>query len=238
MHRRPICRGIPGGSGALGTMPAMDAAPLGPAASVDASPEGATDERPSGPQRAVAGPVRPAPSDPAVAVADPAVAAADPEGPAYSSVLRTALAVGTVLALVAALVLRFWTSSDLWLDEALTVNISKLPIHEIPSYLRRDGAPPLFYFLLHFWMGVFGSSDLAVRALPGCSASPPSPSSGWPGAAWADAPRRGRRCCSWRPRRSPSATTPRRGCTRWSPCSPCAASWPSTGRSGRRGRAT
>jgi hypothetical protein len=33
--------------------------------------------------------------------------------------------------------------------------------------LKRDGAPPLFYVLLHFWMGVFGRSDVAVRALPG-----------------------------------------------------------------------
>ena len=55
---------------------------------------------------------------------------------------------------MAALVLRFWTRSDLWLDEALTVNIARLPVHEIPSFLRRDGAPPLFYVLLHFWMGL------------------------------------------------------------------------------------
>jgi uncharacterized membrane protein len=69
--------------------------------------------------------------------------------------------------MVAALILRFWTRSDLWLDEALTVDIARLPIHEIPSYLRRDGAPPLFYVLLHFWMGWFGTSDVAVRSLSG-----------------------------------------------------------------------
>ena len=79
----------------------------------------------------------------------------------------TVFGVGTVLVMVAALVLRFWTRSDLWLDEALTVNIARLPIHEIPSYLRRDGAPPLFYLLLHFWMGWFGTSDVAVRSLSG-----------------------------------------------------------------------
>jgi uncharacterized membrane protein len=93
--------------------------------------------------------------------------AGDDEGPPFTHTLRTVLGVGVVLVMVAALVLRFWTRSDLWLDEALTVNIARLPIHEIPSYLKRDGAPPLFYVLLHFWMGVFGTSDVAVRSLAG-----------------------------------------------------------------------
>jgi hypothetical protein len=82
---------------------------------------------------------------------------------------RVTVAIGVLVALVLAfsLVLRFWTTSDLWLDEALTVNIAKLPLHDLPTYLKRDGAPPLFYVLLHFWMGIFGSSDLAVRSLSG-----------------------------------------------------------------------
>ena len=91
----------------------------------------------------------------------------DPEGPAFTPITRKAIGAGVVLVMVAALVLRFWTRSDLWLDEALTVNIARLPIHEIPSFLRRDGAPPLFYVLLHFWMGLFGTSDVAVRSLSG-----------------------------------------------------------------------
>ena len=91
----------------------------------------------------------------------------DPEGPPFTPTTRSAIGVGVVLVMVAALVLRFWTRSDLWLDEALTVNIARLPLHEIPSYLRRDGAPPLFYVLLHFWMGLFGTSDVAVRSLSG-----------------------------------------------------------------------
>jgi len=77
------------------------------------------------------------------------------------------LAVATVVVLVGSLVLRFWTRSDLWLDEALTVDIAKQPLHQIPSFLKRDGAPPLFYVMLHFWIGWFGTSDLAVRSLSG-----------------------------------------------------------------------
>lgn len=81
-------------------------------------------------------------------------------------------AVGRVLPLVALLatavgvVLRFWPRRDMWLDEALSVNISSLPLGEIPDALRHDGHPPLYYFLLHLWLRL-GSSDWWVRALSG-----------------------------------------------------------------------
>jgi uncharacterized membrane protein len=68
---------------------------------------------------------------------------------------------------VAAVILRFVTRSPLWLDEALSVNIAKLPIGDIPEALRHDGHPPLYYVLLHGWMSVFGEGDVAVRALSG-----------------------------------------------------------------------
>src|ERR1700678_1876078 len=57
--------------------------------------------------------------------------------------------VGVVLALGVALWLRFWTPSALWLDEALTVDIARAPLHQIPGLLADDGAPPLYYYLLH-----------------------------------------------------------------------------------------
>jgi hypothetical protein len=91
----------------------------------------------------------------------------DPEGPPFSPITRRLIAVGVVLVLLVCMVMRFLTVSDLWLDEALTVNISRLPLHQIPSFLKRDGAPPLYYVLLHFWMGWFGTSDEAVRSLSG-----------------------------------------------------------------------
>ena len=91
----------------------------------------------------------------------------DPEGPPFSRVTMGVIAVVTVAVVVFSVVLRFWTTSDLWLDEALTVNIAHLPLHEIPSYLKRDGSPPLYYYLLHFWTSWFGTSDVAVRSLSG-----------------------------------------------------------------------
>lgn len=78
-------------------------------------------------------------------------------------------AIGVVVAAVVAagVVVRFVTRSDLWLDEALTVNIARLPLGDLPGALRRDGAPPLYYAVLHVWTRVFGTSDLAVRSLSG-----------------------------------------------------------------------
>ncbi len=74
---------------------------------------------------------------------------------------------GIVVAVVAGTVLRFWCRSHLWLDEALTVHIAQLPLRRIPAALRHDGAPPLYYFMLHAWMRVFGTSRLGVRSLSG-----------------------------------------------------------------------
>jgi mannosyltransferase len=85
---------------------------------------------------------------------------------------RTRVAAGVVVAVVVAagILLRFWTRSGLWLDEALTVDIARLPLHEIPSALKHDGAPPLYYYLLHFWIVLFGQSNDAVRSLSGVMA--------------------------------------------------------------------
>ena len=89
------------------------------------------------------------------------------EGRALSPRMTRLLVVGAVVVVVLGIVLRFVASSDMWLDEALTLNISRLPLGQIHGALRRDGAPPLYYYLLHFWSGAFGSSDVAVRALSG-----------------------------------------------------------------------
>jgi mannosyltransferase len=94
-------------------------------------------------------------------------AGADAEGAPFSRRTTRVLTVVAVIILAATMALRFWTTSDLWLDEALTVNIARQPLHLIPSFLRRDGAPPLYYLLLHFWTGWFGASDVAVRSLSG-----------------------------------------------------------------------
>ena len=64
-------------------------------------------------------------------------------------------------------VLRFTPSTPLWLDEALTVEIASAPLRDIGGLLRHDGHPPLYYYLLHEWIQVFGQGAFAVRALSG-----------------------------------------------------------------------
>src|SRR5438309_4346260 len=51
------------------------------------------------------------------------------------------------------------------MNEAITTRTSAHPLGDIPGLLRHDGAPPLFYMLLHFWMQAFGTGESATHAL-------------------------------------------------------------------------
>ena len=77
----------------------------------------------------------------------------------------TAGIVAVGLACAAGIAFRTYTRSELWLDEALTVHLSEVPLGDLPDVLRRDGAPPLYYALLHGWMALVGTGNQAVRLL-------------------------------------------------------------------------
>src|SRR2546421_7313660 len=81
--------------------------------------------------------------------------------PATNTPPQTLLVIAAGGLLTAALVLRFWARSPLWLDEAQSVGIAGKPLTGIPGAFRQDGAPPLYYFLLHIWMAVFGHGRAA-----------------------------------------------------------------------------
>lgn len=53
-----------------------------------------------------------------------------------------------------------------WVDEAISIGISSHHFSQIPSLLREDGSPPLFYYLLHFWLEWFGSAEWVTHLLP------------------------------------------------------------------------
>ncbi|MBI4973937.1 hypothetical protein HZC27_04980 [Candidatus Roizmanbacteria bacterium] len=60
--------------------------------------------------------------------------------------------------------LKFYVQS-IWRDEAFSYLLAKQNILQILSLTAKDFNPPLYYLLLHVWMGMFGSSEIAMRTL-------------------------------------------------------------------------
>src|SRR3954451_11377869 len=73
-------------------------------------------------------------------------------------------AFGALLAISLAFKVR-GLGSAYWIDEGLSVGIGSHPLLDIPGLLIKDGSPPLYYMLLHVWMGWFGTSEFATQSL-------------------------------------------------------------------------
>ena len=81
---------------------------------------------------------------------------------------RTRMADVLVMVALVALLAFLWGRGRhvwYWLDEGISVGIASHSLGEIPELLRQDGAPPLYYLLLHGWMKLFGSSEAATHIL-------------------------------------------------------------------------
>jgi mannosyltransferase len=52
-----------------------------------------------------------------------------------------------------------------WIDEGLSVGIASHGLGDIPSILRADGSPPLYYMLLHVWISIVGDGEARTHAL-------------------------------------------------------------------------
>jgi mannosyltransferase len=70
-----------------------------------------------------------------------------------------------LLMIVSAVIRTRYISGQFWMDEAITTGIASHPLSAIPGLLRHDGSPPLYYFLLHFWIRAFGGSEAATHSL-------------------------------------------------------------------------
>jgi len=57
----------------------------------------------------------------------------------------------------------FLKDNDLAGDEPFTVFNSQGSLHDISSMLKDENNPPLHFFLIHFWIKIFGISTFAVR---------------------------------------------------------------------------
>lgn len=56
-------------------------------------------------------------------------------------------------------------TQNLWRDEAYSYLLAEKSIGKIIKLTVSDFSPPLYYVLLHFWMKVFGSSEVMLRSL-------------------------------------------------------------------------
>jgi mannosyltransferase len=101
------------------------------------------------------------------------VATADSPATAKHGSRRPRLSALAILGIAAGLALVAWSiyvrsrafALAYWIDEGLSVGIARHSFFDIPGVLRQDGAPPLYYMLLHFWTGIFGTDEYDTHAL-------------------------------------------------------------------------
>lgn len=56
-----------------------------------------------------------------------------------------------------------YLTQSIWRDEAFSILVSERPLSFFIGKLTFE--PPLYYILLHFWMKIFGNSEIAARSL-------------------------------------------------------------------------
>jgi uncharacterized membrane protein len=57
----------------------------------------------------------------------------------------------------------FYLIQSLWRDEAFSILIAERPLSQMIGTLNFE--PPIYYILLHFWVRLFGTSEIAARSL-------------------------------------------------------------------------
>ena len=72
------------------------------------------------------------------------------------------------LILVLGLVIRIYNlgKESLWLDEVISIDTARLDLFRLVEHTLQTGThTPLYYTILHYWIILFGDSDIAARAL-------------------------------------------------------------------------
>ena len=54
----------------------------------------------------------------------------------------------------------FFLTQSFWRDEAFSYFMAKKNISEIIFLTAKDFNPPLYYSILHFWIKIFGGSEI------------------------------------------------------------------------------
>ena len=78
---------------------------------------------------------------------------------------RATLILVAILCLAAALRFYRLDAQSFWNDEGNSARIAERSLPLITAAAAGDIHPPLYYYLLHAWRGVFGSSEFALRSL-------------------------------------------------------------------------
>src|SRR5450759_1174580 len=58
-----------------------------------------------------------------------------------------------------------WGTQSVWYDEAFSIWVAKMDLAQLARVTAADTHPPLYFLILHGWIGLFGDSELAVRFL-------------------------------------------------------------------------
>lgn len=77
----------------------------------------------------------------------------------------TALGLAAILALAAGLRFYRLDGQSLWNDEGTSVALAGRSLGLITQGAAADIHPPLYHYLLHYWLALFGSSEVAARSL-------------------------------------------------------------------------
>ncbi len=70
-----------------------------------------------------------------------------------------------VLTAISVVIRTRYISGQFWSDEAVAVGVASHPLSAIPGILRQQGSTPLYYFILHIWISLFGSGERATHVL-------------------------------------------------------------------------
>jgi mannosyltransferase len=66
---------------------------------------------------------------------------------------------------VSAFIRLHYLDGEFWAEEGATVGVATHSLTQIPGILWRGGGAPLYFWLLHLWIDVFGDSEIAVHAM-------------------------------------------------------------------------
>lgn len=85
--------------------------------------------------------------------------------PARMKISRYALILFAIIALGVALRAYNISGESIWLDEGYSIRVARLGVPEIMRAAASDNHPPLHFMMLHYWIALFGESELSVRIL-------------------------------------------------------------------------